>query len=282
MVVLPWVPATAMHRRGAAMAARTPPAGRPARPGGAASTTSGLSGRTAGETVTTSAAGRRCAARWPIGHRDALGAPAARCTGDALRSLPVTVWPMAASTVAMALMPAPPMPTTWTGAGPRSPSSDPIGPPAAPGSAGHAASTSSATRAAASGRPSVPGGPGHRREPGRARRAAGRRAPQPAGCRRTRRRGPGPRPRRHRAPGRWPSGGRPGRPAAGPGRDGTPATASSATVIAPARQTTTSAAAYSRSIRSSKGTRPEARPVGAVAGRPGLTRHSPRVAPMTW
>ena len=36
---------------------------------------------------------------------------------DSLRSLPDTWWPMAASTVAMALMPAPPMPTTWTRGG---------------------------------------------------------------------------------------------------------------------------------------------------------------------
>ena len=47
--------------------------------------------------------------------------------GDAFRSLPVTRWPIAASTDATALIPAPPTPTTWmrrlpdrsTGASPR-------------------------------------------------------------------------------------------------------------------------------------------------------------------
>src|SRR5688500_3783747 len=32
---------------------------------------------------------------------------------DSFRSLPLTRWPMVASTDAMALMPAPPLPTTW-------------------------------------------------------------------------------------------------------------------------------------------------------------------------
>ena len=41
------------------------------------------------------------------------GRAAARATASRLRSLPVTAWPIEASTVAIALMPAPPMPTTW-------------------------------------------------------------------------------------------------------------------------------------------------------------------------
>jgi hypothetical protein len=43
---------------------------------------------------------------------DAFGARRSR-PADSLRSLPETLWPMAVNTLAIALMPAPPTPTTW-------------------------------------------------------------------------------------------------------------------------------------------------------------------------
>ena len=110
----------------------------------------------------------------------------------------MTWWPMAASTVAMALMPAPPAPTTCTrggpprGRGPRLPAPPPPSGQAGAGQPAWAAqrawaSTTSATRAAASGRPSAPGRRAHGGQAGRGRPAA-RRAPRRGGRRRSRRR----------------------------------------------------------------------------------------------
>ena len=112
VVVFPWVPATAAHRRVDAMAARTSERATTGTPSRRASASSAFSGPTAGDAVTMSAS-PTFSARWPtttvipwLANRSV--------TGDALRSLPVTRWPIEASTVAMALMPAPPIPTTWT------------------------------------------------------------------------------------------------------------------------------------------------------------------------
>ena len=113
-MVLPWVPATAMQRLSEAMAASVSARDSTGIPRRRASTSSGLScgdGRRGGDHV---GRHRRLAAAWPM----VTGMPATRSrsvTADALRSLPVTVCPMACSTVAMALMPAPPIPTTWHG-----------------------------------------------------------------------------------------------------------------------------------------------------------------------
>ena len=76
------------------------------------STTSRLRSGMAVETVTASTSSRRFAAWWPT----CTSTPAARSRSspaDSFRSLPDTRWPIAASTLAMALMPAPPTPTTW-------------------------------------------------------------------------------------------------------------------------------------------------------------------------
>ena len=70
VVVLPWVPATAMHRRSAAMAARVSARDRTGMPRRCASTRSGLSAPTAEETVTRSARAHMVGAV-PDGHRDA-------------------------------------------------------------------------------------------------------------------------------------------------------------------------------------------------------------------
>ena len=111
VVVLPWVPATAMHRRRAAIPASASARLRTGTPSRRASTSSGLSAVTAVEWVT-SAAPATWSARWPI----ETSIPTDRrrsVTVDSFRSLPDTSWPMACRTVAMALMPAPPTPTTW-------------------------------------------------------------------------------------------------------------------------------------------------------------------------
>ena len=56
----------------------------------------------------------------PVADHDLDAAGAEALDGrEALMSLPVTWWPMAASTAAMALMPAPPTPTTWMWRGSR-------------------------------------------------------------------------------------------------------------------------------------------------------------------
>ena len=172
-------------------------------------------------------------------------------TPDSRRSLPVTRWPMAWSTVAMALMPAPPTPTMWTRwthrripqavgrGGPRrclrpSRPSPPVGRwPRPPGP----------RPAAASGRPSALGRPSHGHQAVAGRPAA----PRPPGARPAGvQAGSGSRtaaPTRSstRALAVWWS---PGAPGSGTSTAGTPATASSATVMAPARHTTRSAAAY--------------------------------------
>src|SRR4051794_8325479 len=54
---------------------------------------------------TCSAACPTCTSTWMVRSRSRAA--------DGLRSLPETRWPIAARTPAMALMPAPPMPTTW-------------------------------------------------------------------------------------------------------------------------------------------------------------------------
>ena len=111
VVVLPWVPATAMHRLRAAIPARVSARDSTGRPSRSASTTSGLSGPTAVERVSRSAS-PTLAASWPM----ATSTPSERSrsvTPDSRRSLPDTWCPMAWSTVAMALMPAPPTPTMW-------------------------------------------------------------------------------------------------------------------------------------------------------------------------
>src|SRR6202034_1507389 len=116
VVVLPWVPATATLRRVDAMAARTSARSSTGMPSRRASTTSTLSAPTAGDAVITSAPAT-CSARCPIS--TAIPWEASRSvTEEPRRSLPLTRWPIAASTVAMALIPAPPIPTTCTRAGP--------------------------------------------------------------------------------------------------------------------------------------------------------------------
>ena len=160
VVVLPWVPATAMARRVAAMADSTVArrsTGMPRRRGlGQLGVALGHRRRERHRVDVADVLG-------PVPHRDRhpLGGQA---LGDrrALRSDPVTRWPMAASTEAMALIPAPPTPTTWIR---RGSSSSSAGAPApwsvdrSPGPArrDHAQrawdTTSSATRAAASGWP---------------------------------------------------------------------------------------------------------------------------------
>src|SRR5579863_8771963 len=112
VVVLPWVPATATHLRVAAIAARTAERRTTAIPRRRASASSMLSSGTAGEYVTTSAPAT-CSGSCPID----TPIPSARSrsvTGDAFTSLPLTRWPIPASTVAMALIPTPPTPTTCT------------------------------------------------------------------------------------------------------------------------------------------------------------------------
>ena len=158
--------------------ARGCPGGGPPRPRGCPSAT-------AGDTVTRSAA-PTWAASWPT--TTAMpGAARRSVTGEAFRSLPVTVWPMAASTVAMALMPAPPTPTTWmverAGSGPRG--RTPAGrsrrqPTLGGGPPRASASTTSAPAAAASGRPSARGGPAHGGQPRRVGQQAVEHGGQPA------------------------------------------------------------------------------------------------------
>ena len=111
VVVLPWVPATAMHRLRAAIPARVSARDSTGRPRRCASTTSGLSGPTAVDRVSRSAS-----PTWAASCPMATSTPRARSrsvTPDSRRSLPDTRCPMAWSTVAMALMPAPPTPTMW-------------------------------------------------------------------------------------------------------------------------------------------------------------------------
>src|SRR5439155_47412 len=102
VVVLPWVPATAIARRVPVMAASVSARRRTGIPRSPAATTSGFDAGMAVETVTASTSSPTLAAEWPM----ATLTPRARrrsVLADALRSLPVTWCPMAASTVAMAL-----------------------------------------------------------------------------------------------------------------------------------------------------------------------------------
>ena len=110
VVVLPWVPATAMVRLTEAMAGRIWLRVATGTPAARAARTSGLAAEMAEEMATTSASAR-LAGSWPM----ATGTPSARSrsvTWLSFRSEPVTAWPMAFSTEAMAPMPAPPAPTT--------------------------------------------------------------------------------------------------------------------------------------------------------------------------
>ena len=112
VVVLPWVPDTATHRRHAAIAASAWARLSSTRPRRRASVTSGFASGTAVDRATTSASATWTAS-WPTKTLTPLAANRSSA-GELLRSLPVTRWPMAASTEAMALIPAPPAPTTCT------------------------------------------------------------------------------------------------------------------------------------------------------------------------
>ena len=207
-------------------------AGIPRRP---ASTSRRCLGATAGEKVTASTPAD-VVGPVPDGHRDPLGGQA---LGDrrGLRSLPVTRWPMAESTVAMALIPAPPTPTTWIRRGRSRSRRRPSG--RRPGLSGH--------------------GPPPARPPAAPRRGGRARGRRPHGHQARGRQqaveplpslGPSqdasgtttaaPRSTRARALALWWS---PGALGNGTSTAGVPVTASSATVIAPARQTMTSTAA---------------------------------------
>src|SRR5690606_34774510 len=114
VVVLPWVPATAMPNRPLKSRARSSPREMMGMPRSRAATTSGLTAGTALETTTVS--GASCstwAARWPMWMR----APKARkrsVAADSDRSEPDTATPWAKRIRARPLMPAPPMPMKWT------------------------------------------------------------------------------------------------------------------------------------------------------------------------
>ena len=115
VVVLPWVPATATVRRVAVMAASTSARRSTGIPTSLAATTSGLPAGIAVDTATSSAP-RRWDASWPTETSTPSDRRRSRAE-ESLRSLPLTWCPMATSTVAMALMPAPPTPTTWMRSG---------------------------------------------------------------------------------------------------------------------------------------------------------------------
>ena len=244
VVVFPCVPATARQRRVAQMAASISERGTTRMPRARASRSSVLSGCTAGENVTASAPAT-FSARCPT----ATVMPCERrrsATGESFRSEPETVWPMARSTSAIALMPAPPMPTTWMCRGnARSSASTPSPAPllapllrAGPVS-GHGR------------RPARRRGPprrgGHGPGPPRSWRAAARGSDKSASSswasRRPSHSGSGrctaaPMPTKASALRVWWSRGAPGR---GTRMAGTPATSSSATVMAPDLVTQTSA-----------------------------------------
>ncbi len=115
VVVFPCVPAMARQSRVAQMAASISERGTTRAPAAAATRISTFSSGTAGEYVTASTSvtfSERCptATAMPCERRRSA-------TAESFRSEPVTVWPMARNTRAIALMPAPPMPTTWTRCG---------------------------------------------------------------------------------------------------------------------------------------------------------------------
>ncbi len=112
VVVFPWVPDTATVRRVAQIAARISARRATAMPAACAATTSGFRSGIAVETATRSApATRPRRGRRAPRHR----AAASRCSPtESLRSEPDTRCPIAASTEAIADIPAPPTPTTCT------------------------------------------------------------------------------------------------------------------------------------------------------------------------
>ena len=171
VVVLPWVPDTATHRRHAAMAASA--SARLQHHAGP-----GAGPRDLGVGVGDGGRDRHQLGAAHVGgvvadvHLHPAGGQSLEWSGELFRSLPVTRWPMAASTDAMALMPAPPTPTTWIRRRARqvdglASAGTPITGRSTPGSPGIGARrrprsrparawdrTSAATAATASGRPS--------------------------------------------------------------------------------------------------------------------------------
>ncbi len=111
VVVLPWVPATAMVRQDRVISARVSARRSTGRPRRSASTSSGLVAGMAVEWVTASTS-PTLAASWPT--VTVTPRSLSRSTmGESFRSEPVTWWPAPTSTSAMALIPAPPTPTMW-------------------------------------------------------------------------------------------------------------------------------------------------------------------------
>ncbi len=109
VVVLPWVPATAIGRRPSISAARASERCTTGMPSSAARSSSGLSSRIAEETTTQLASSARWPAAWPM----CTVAPYARrasAVGESLASLPTTLAPRWARILAMPDIPAPPMP----------------------------------------------------------------------------------------------------------------------------------------------------------------------------
>ena len=226
---MPWVPATARHRRVAAMAASISArrsTGMPRRPGRRQLGVVGGHRRRAGRPRRPR---RRARRRWPT-QTSTPSAARRSVTGEAMRSLPVTWWPMAASTRGDGAHAGPADPDDVDARGCR---------------------VRSRAGSARAGWPRPPRPPGPRRRAGPAprrprpsRRDAVGSSTQAAvdqlvevRRRRTRRRTPARAAPASTRPGRWRSGGRPARRAAGRGPPGSPTAASSATVMAPARQT---------------------------------------------
>ena len=112
VVVLPWVPATAIARRPTITDATAADRGSTTRPWRRASATSGLSSRTATETTRVSTS-LMLAASWPRATR-APSARSAASAGESMASLPLTGMPRASMIRAMPESPAPPIPTKCT------------------------------------------------------------------------------------------------------------------------------------------------------------------------
>ena len=113
VVVLPWVPATAISSRSASSPASAAARWMTGRPRSRAARTSGLSARTAVETMTRSTSSASRAASKPMPMR----APAARSGAmnwPSWESEPLTASPDSSARRATALIPAPPMRTTCT------------------------------------------------------------------------------------------------------------------------------------------------------------------------
>lgn len=112
VVVLPWVPATAMARRPFIREARASERWTTGMASSFARSSSGLSARMALETTTQDASSARCGAACPM----CTVAPSARrdsAVADSLASLPATFAPRWARIFAMPDIPAPPMPMKW-------------------------------------------------------------------------------------------------------------------------------------------------------------------------